>query len=210
MARPGIAQPDGVGADAHLIRLTLPAFEGYSVRRYTDRSWNGSQWVNDKARFLTHDRKLLLFTELGALSAHLRDRRTVLGITRRWLDALDQTIDDGALVVDEDDRYDFDLAVYSAAGGPRLWAPEVLVPARNLAAELATDLEIDALHDLLAEGSVIDQLDDALRASGVRSWLLRRKLNSLPPERVAKAWRRVVRAVERAVHVGDRPTAEGA
>ena len=210
MARPGFAQSEGVVADAHLIRLTLPSFEGYTVRRYAERSWNGSQWVNDHARFLTRGGKLLLFTEPATLSGHLRDRRTALGITGQWLDALDQTIDDGALVVDEDDRYDLDLALYSAAGGPRLWAPEILVPARNLAAELATDLEIDTLHNLLAEGSVIDRLDDALRSSGVGSWFLRRKLNGLSPEQVARAWRGVVRAVEKAVQLRDATAAGGA
>ncbi len=210
-SRPGAAEPTGAEGHAHLLYLTLPAVEGYTTRRYQKRWWNRSSWVDDDPTFLERDGRLLLFAQPGSLVAHLRAAPSpALRIDPDWLDAVEQTIADlepphGAPVhhpirglVEDTDHVDLDLARYSAEGGPGLWAAELLVPARNLAAELAYALDLD-LADLLDETGPIDRLDDLLRISGPRSLLTRRRTRALNPAQVAADWLTLIDAIEAAI-----------
>lgn len=206
--RPGKDRPVGSEGHAHLLYVILPAVEGYTVRRYQQRRWDGSTWVEEAPTFLTRDGRLLLFARPGLLLTHLHDTPAPgLRIDSDWLEAVEQTIEDLDLpadathplpgLIDDSDCVNLDLALFSAAGGPRLWTPELLVPARNLAAELAHALDLD-VADLLDEAGPIDHLDDLLRVSGPRALMARRRSRSVDSARIAADWRALVEAIEAA------------
>jgi actin-like ATPase involved in cell morphogenesis len=210
--------PEGFTEPAHLLYVTLPALEGYAVRRYQQRTWDGTTWRNDEPAFLDHDGRLLLFARPETLLTHVRAKpQRRLRLDADWVEAVEQTIADAdrpdpdrgghpiAELVDEGDRINLDLALYSAAGGPRLWAPEVLVPARDLAAELAYALDLD-LGGLLDTGGPIDRLDDLLRVAGPRSVIARRRARALDATVIAAQWRTLIARIEAAATPGPQPS----
>jgi hypothetical protein len=120
--------------------------------------------------------------------------------------------DGGAADDDPDDvpvdgvqRFEFDLVPTNLAGSPDQWIPELLLPARNLTAELAHALNLRRIQGALAEGQYLDRFDDALRAAtGAGTFsLARRRLRGFESSRLATQWRQVIRWLEQEVRWQD-------
>nr|MDT0657755.1 hypothetical protein [Micromonospora sp. DSM 115978] len=102
-------------------------------------------------------------------------------------------------------RFEFDLVPTNLAGSPDQWIPELLLPARNLTAELAQALHLRRIQAALAEGQYLDRFDDALRAAtGAGTFsLARRRLRGFESSRLATQWRQLIRWLEQAVRWED-------
>ncbi|MDG4830958.1 hypothetical protein O7627_16820 [Solwaraspora sp. WMMD1047] len=120
--------------------------------------------------------------------------------------------DGGVAAADPDDapldgvqRFEFDLVPTNLAGSPDQWIPELLLPARNLTAELAHALNLRRIQGALAEGQYLDRFDDALRAAtGAGTFsLARRRLRGFESSRLATQWRQLIRWLEQAVRWQD-------
>jgi hypothetical protein len=120
--------------------------------------------------------------------------------------------DGGAADDDPDDvpvegvqRFELDLVPTNLAGSPDQWIPELLLPARNLTAELAHALNLRRIQGALAEGQYLDRFDDALRAAtGAGTFsLARRRLRGFESSRLATQWRQVIRWLEQEVRWQD-------
>lgn len=175
--------PSGVG---YTLRCELPARDG----------------AGTEAGFLTSDAgRLLLFETVGGLARHLRVAVDPLPERLRGRRRLTAWLADADLVPEDTDTFPLADVEFNLLGGRDAWVPDLLVPCRDLAAEIANALPLPAVQELLAAGSSLDEFDAALRdvqmpdrirttQSGLRSFVARE---------VAAQWRQVVEGIDDAI-----------
>ncbi|MEV4518577.1 hypothetical protein AB0K00_57685, partial [Dactylosporangium sp. NPDC049525] len=190
----GIVTPGRPWQDApiHPIRVTLPAGQGFTIRACFEEP--------EEVCFLDRDGRPLLFRSAAGLARHLDQEDHVIAGIEGWPEVKDW-FTNLVLAPDEEDRIDLEIVPYILQHPPQQWLADVLVRGRDLAAELAEAFDLQDVSGLIAGGSPIDELDDALRLSrqSVTGWSARRRLRGIDAAPLVRDWRRVVDAVDRAV-----------
>ncbi|MEV4508905.1 Hsp70 family protein [Dactylosporangium sp. NPDC049525] len=179
---PGQAWRD---APFHPLQLGLPSGNGWTIRaRFVEP---------DQTVFLSRGGGPLLFHTIDGLAAYLlRDADHELAGLDGWEQVRDRFV---ALVRDpgDEEQIDLDLVQYNLGFPPQQWMPELLIAARDVAVELAEAFDLHDVGELLAEGGLLDEVDellrDAERALVGRS--ARRRLDALDADAVRGTWHAV-------------------
>jgi hypothetical protein len=154
------------------------------------------------AAFLTSDGQLLAFDDLPDLVQFLRgpDDHDLTDLADWEVVArgITPVIAEQYMV----EAYELDLIVANVGHGPKEWSPDLFVAARDLAVELGNGLGLRPVLAAFGRGSLLDQLDDTMRAFRGRrtgQWWKDRKLHNDEVHTVRDTWRRVVTIIEAAI-----------
>jgi len=146
--------------------------------------------------FLSHKGKLLLFQNREGLVKFVKSKAphdmTQLKDWSKFAKSLKAT----DVEVDEDDQYELDLVVENLRGGPDAWDPPLLLSAGEVARDLGYALQLKKVIISLTPGSPLDDLDEALRATG---FFARRKLRKIGTEQASISWRSIIGKISSAV-----------
>ncbi|TWJ12718.1 hypothetical protein LX16_3482 [Stackebrandtia albiflava] len=152
--------------------------------------------------FLTLRGRLPLFDSPKALVKFVKSRPpTELSGIDTW-DELVKGIKPEYVVASEDDTYELDLVVRNLRGGHDTWDPDLIVSAAEVARDLGYALRIPSVMSTLAQGSPLDDLDNALRAvaeGGLRAVFAKRRARKVGAEQTSLAWRGIVVKINDAV-----------
>lgn len=146
--------------------------------------------------FLSHKGKLLLFQNAESLVKFVKSKAphdmTQLKDWSKFAKALKA----GDVEVDEDDSFELDLVVENLRGGPDAWDPPLLLSAGEIARDLGYALQLKKVVIALTPGSPLDDLDEALRATG---FFAKRKLRKIGTEQASISWRSIIGKISSAV-----------
>ena len=191
---PGGIPPRGVlprDFPVHLVEVTIENRTGYTVRSYV-----ADEDGLTEAVFASVEGRLPLFrrperaSDFAAGAEH-HDLCAVL----HW-EALSDAMAQAFLPLIDGHRYDLDLPSVNLELDPDRWLPDLIVKATDLGLELVEALDLDDGYALLAPGSPLDELDDALRQ--VRRWPLgrhRRRWRAFDRHRLADQWQSVTELI---------------
>ncbi len=181
------------------VQISLPAGTGFTLRHYrTVEDDDGDE--AEEAVFLAHRGKLHLFRSADGLIEFINsDAPHDLTDVETWSEVL-RRAKPSDIVADEEDRYELDLVVENLRGGHDVWEPDLLIPAGEVARDIGFACGLDEVLAVLAPGSPLDDLDEALRDGG---FLARRRLKKVGSEQAAIAWRSVVGKIATAVEWHD-------
>ncbi|MFI5841162.1 Hsp70 family protein [Catenuloplanes sp. NPDC051500] len=153
---------------------------------------DGSGGTHEEPRFLAADGRVQIFDTAAGLVAYLHsDAAHDLRHRPGWPEYL-RWVSPPVLFPAPEHRYELDLVADNLAAGRDSWIPELILGAGVIARDLAYALHLD-VWTLLAPGSLLDELDEALRRQN------RWKLRGLDAARLAEHWRQVVDELEDAV-----------
>jgi hypothetical protein len=152
--------------------------------------------------FLSHRGRLLLFRTPEGLVDFVRSGEpndlaqvdTYQEIARRI-----QPADVAPL---NDDTYELDLVVENLRGGRDAWDPSLVIRAGEVARDLSYALRLPAVLDMLAPGSSLDELDEALRSTaggGIGAFRGRRRLRKIGAQTASLGWRTIIGRISAAV-----------
>ena len=154
----------------------------------------------EEAFFLATNGKLHMFREPASLVEFVKtDTANDLYGSDNW-DDLVATLTPEVLVPDDEDRYELDLVVENLRGGHDVWEPDLIVGAGEFARDIAYALGLSEVRAVLASGSPLDDLDEALRSKG---FFARRKLKKIGPEQASLGWRTVIGRITSSVEWHD-------
>lgn len=187
-----------------VVEIVLPAETGYTLRTYVDGDGVGA---GRTASFLSHSGRLLLFRTGEGLAQFVREEsdhdlagppgwRERVGDRARVAASATGAIAEGTVV-----SYELDLVPTNLAGSPDEWIADLLLPARDLMAELAGALDLRRIQASLADGEYLDRFDDALRetVNAGRFSGARRRLRTFESSRLVTQWRQLIRWLDQAV-----------
>lgn len=145
--------------------------------------------------FLTHRGHLLLFKSPEGLVSFVRSGApNDLAQLNTW-DKLVERIQPADVAPLDEDTYELDLVVENLRGGHDAWDPELIIEAGEIARDLAYALRLPSVLDMLAPGSSLDDLDEALRATvsgGFGGFLGRRRLKKIGAQTASLGWRTII------------------
>ncbi len=182
-----------------VLDLAIGESAGFTLRCYLPAE-NADE--DPDAAFLSRGGHLLVFDDLPELVQYLRgpDPHDLTDLSG-W-----EVVRNGIHPVTAEqymvEAYELDLIVANVGHGPKEWSPDLFVAARDLAVELGNALDLRPVLAAFGRGSLLDQLDDTMRAHrGRRSaqWWKDRKLHTDEVHIVRDTWRRVVTIIEAAV-----------
>jgi hypothetical protein len=181
------------------VEIALPGGTGLTLRHYrTVEDEDGEE--TEEAVFLAHRGKLHLFrSREGLLEFINSDAPHDLTELDTWTE-VQRRARVADLVPIEEDEYELDLVVENLRGGHDVWEPDLLIPAGEVARDVAFACDLDDVLAALAPGSPLDDLDEALRDGG---FLARRRLKKIGAEQAAIAWRSVIGKISAAVQWHD-------
>jgi hypothetical protein len=146
--------------------------------------------------FLSHKGKLLLFQNADSLVKFVKSKAphdmTQLKDWAKFSKALKAS----DVEVDDDDSFELDLVVENLRGGPDAWDPPLLLSAGEIARDLGYALQLKKVVIALTPGSPLDDLDEALRATG---FFAKRKLRKIGTEQASISWRSIIGKISSAV-----------
>jgi len=146
--------------------------------------------------FLSHKGKLLVFQNADSLVKFVKSKAphdmTQLKDWQKFSKALKAS----DVEVDEDDSFELDLVVENLRGGPDAWDPPLLLSAGEIARDLGYALQLKKVVVALTPGSPLDDLDEALRATG---FFAKRKLRKIGTEQASISWRSIIGKISSAV-----------
>lgn len=146
--------------------------------------------------FLSHKGKLLLFKTAGGLASFVKSKAPHdMKQLKDWSKFAKKLKADD-VVADEEDSYELDLVVENLRGGPDAWEPPLLLSAGEIARDLGQALQLKKVIFALAPGSPLDDLDEALRATG---FFARRKLKKIGTEQASISWRSIIGKISASV-----------
>ncbi|HEX6969367.1 MAG TPA: DNA primase [Micromonosporaceae bacterium] len=152
--------------------------------------------------FLSHRGRLLLFKSPESLVRFVRSEAPHdLAQLDTWHELVER-ITAADVVALEEDSYELDLVVENLRGGHDVWDPPLLIKAGELARDLGYALRLPSVLDMLAPGSSLDDLDEALRASvdgGIGGFLARRRLKKIGAQTASLGWRTIIGKISAAV-----------
>ena len=175
-----------------IVQLHLPSNSGYVVR---------VELTEERAVFLTDSPSLPLFRNVTDLATYLEvDTDHTLASIRDW-PQLRNHLGQLATQRDNGEEYQFDVILNNLSGTYEQWIPEILIPCRDLAGEIADQLGIQRILQAIALGSYLDQFDDALRAvvPGMIGRQSRRQLRHFDKNRLIDIWQGIIAHLEGAV-----------
>lgn len=183
------------------VELDLPSGGGFTLRHYAET--DDTQEVEQEPVFLGRDETVYLFRSPEGLVEFVRgDAEHDLTRLETWSTVRDAG-DDLDVTPQRLNRYELDVVVDIARAGAAAWGDaerETLLLAGEVARDVAYYAERADLLAMLAPGSPLDDLDDALRSSGL---LARRKLRRYNGDQIALSWRRIIRELETLVEWHD-------
>jgi hypothetical protein len=145
--------------------------------------------------FLSHHGKLLLFRSPETLVSFIRSGAPHDMTQLDTWNTLRERIEPDDVVALEEDTYELDLVVENLRGGHDAWDPPLLIKAGEIARDLAYALRLPSLLEMLAPGSSLDDLDEALRASisgGIGGFMARRRLRRIGAQTASLGWRTAI------------------
>ncbi|MDG6102620.1 Hsp70 family protein [Dactylosporangium aurantiacum] len=186
LPRPGAFMPGEAWREAPFqpLQLALPSGSGWTIRaRFADRTV-----------FLGRGGGPLLFRSVDGLAGYLLNEPDhELAALAGWARAREPFV---AFVRGggDEEQVDLDLVQYNLGYPPQQWMPDLLIAARDVAVELAEAFALDDVGALLAEGGLLDLVDELLRDAD-RAFVgrsARRRLDTLDADAVRHAWHAVV------------------
>jgi hypothetical protein len=182
-----------------VLDLAIGESAGFTLRCYLPSE---SPDEDPDAAFLTDNGQLLVFDDLPELVTFLRGPHPHdLTDLAEW-----EVVRGGITPVTAEqymvEAYELDLIVANVGHGPKEWSPDLFVAARDLAVELANALDLRPVLAAFGRGSLLDQVDDTMRAYRGRrtgQWWKDRKLHTDEVHTVRDTWRRVVTIIEAAL-----------
>jgi hypothetical protein len=177
------------------IEIALPSGVGLTLRHYRTVTDDDGDEV-DEAVFLAHKGTLHLFRSPEGLIDFINsDAPHDLTSVDTW-EEVRKRVRAGDLVPAEEDEYELDLVVENLRGGHDVWEADLLIPAGEVARDIAFACGLDDVLAALAPESPLDELDEGLRAEG---FLARRRLKKVGAEQAAIAWRSIIGKITAAV-----------
>lgn len=145
--------------------------------------------------FLSHRGRLLLFKSPESLVSFVRSGAPHdMAQVDTWNDLVER-IQPSDVVPLEEDSYELDLVVENLRGGHDVWDAPLLIKAGEIARDLAYALRLPSVMEMLAPGSSLDDLDEALRASlkgGISGFVGRRRLRRIGAQTASLGWRTII------------------
>jgi len=146
--------------------------------------------------FLSHKGKLLLFKSPEGLVEFVKSKAPHdLTQLKDWK-KLVAKVKPSDVDADDDDTYELDLVVENLRGGPDAWDAGLVLAAGEIARDLGHALQLKKIVLSLSPGSPLDDLDEALRATG---FFARRKLKKIGSEQASLGWRTIIGKISSAV-----------
>ncbi|WP_117214778.1 DNA primase [Allorhizocola rhizosphaerae] len=146
--------------------------------------------------FLSHKGKLLLFKTAEGLASFVKSKAPHdMKQLKDW-SKFASKLKASDIEVSEDESYELDLVVENLRGGPDAWEPPLLLSAGEIARDLAYALQLKKVIISLAPGSPLDDLDEALRATG---FFARRRLKKIGTEQASISWRSIIGKISASV-----------
>ena len=181
------------------VEIALPSGVGLTLRHYRATEDDDGDEI-EEAVFLAHRGKLHLFRSPEGLVEFINsDAPHDLTELDDWPQVVRRCRPEDLVPTDED-KYELDLVVENLRGGHDVWESELLIPAGEVARDIAFACELDDVLAALAPGSPLDDLDEGLRDGG---FLARRRLKKVGAEQAAIAWRSVIGKISAAVEWHD-------
>ena len=146
--------------------------------------------------FLSHKGKLLLFQNADGLVKFVKSKTPHDMTQLKDWPKFTKQLKASDVEVDEDDSFELDLVVENLRGGPDAWDPPLLLSAGEIARDLAYALQLKKVVIALTPGSPLDDLDEALRATG---FFAKRKLRKIGTEQASISWRSIIGKISSAV-----------
>ncbi len=173
----------------------LPTGTGLTLRHYRAVEDDDGD-PTEEAVFLAHRGTLHLFkTREGLLEFIKSDATHDLTELESW-EQVQRRVALSDLIAIEEDRYELDLVVENLRGGHDVWEPDLLIPAGEVARDVAFACELDEVLAALAPGSPLDDLDEGLRDGG---FMARRRLKKVGAEQASIGWRSIIGKISAAV-----------
>lgn len=152
--------------------------------------------VEEIPLFLSHKGKLLLFKSAEGLESFVKSKAphdlSQLSEWKRFV----RVVKASDIDPDESDTYELDLVVDNLRAGPDAWEADLVLRAGELARDLGHALRLQPVIVSLSPGSPLDDLDDALRATG---FFAKRKLRKIGSEQASLGWRTIIGKISAAV-----------
>lgn len=146
--------------------------------------------------FLSHKGKLMLFKSAEGLVEFIRSKAPHdLTQLKDWK-KLVARVKPSDVKADEGDTYELDLVVENLRGGPDAWDAGLVLAAGEIARDLGYALQLKKVIIALSPGSPLDDLDEALRATG---FFARRKLKKIGSEQASLGWRTIIGKISSSV-----------
>jgi hypothetical protein len=152
--------------------------------------------------FLGHAGWLYLFRTREALVQFVRSESDHDFTQLDTWEELRERLTPERVAPDEADRYELDLVVENLRGGKDVWDADLLIRSGEVARDLGYALRFDTVLSALAQGSPLDDLDEALRNSqdgGIGSFFARRRLKKIGTQQAALGWRTIIGKISAAV-----------
>lgn len=146
--------------------------------------------------FLTHKGKLLLFKAPESLVSFVKSKAPHDMLQLEGWSRFAKALHASDIEVDESDSYELDLVVENLRGGPDAWEPPLLLSAGEICRDLGYALQLKKVVVALAPGSPLDDLDEALRATG---FFAKRRLRKIGTEQASISWRSIIGKISAAV-----------
>jgi hypothetical protein len=146
--------------------------------------------------FLSHKGKLLLFQNAESLVKFVKSKAPHDMTQLKDWPKFSKGLKAGEVQVDDDDSFELDLVVENLRGGPDAWDPPLLLSAGEIARDLGYALQLKKVVVALSPGSPLDDLDEALRATG---FFAKRKLRKIGTEQASISWRSIIGKISSAV-----------
>ncbi len=146
--------------------------------------------------FLSHKGKLLLFKSAEGLAKFVKSKEPHdLAQLEQWK-KFSSTIKASDVEVGDEDTYELDLVVDNLRSGPDAWDANLVLSAGELARDIGYALRLQPVIVALSPGSPLDDLDEALRATG---FFAKRKLRKIGSEQASLGWRTIIGKISAAV-----------
>jgi hypothetical protein len=172
------------------------AVEGDDDAEETDDDAEAAPADEEVPLFLTHKGKLLLFKSPEGLATFIKSKAphdlTQLADWKKFSGKIKAS----DIAPDEDDKYELDLVVENLRGGPDAWDANLVLSSGELARDIGYALRLQTVIVSLAPGSPLDDLDEALRATG---FFAKRKLRKIGSEQASLGWRTIIGKISAAV-----------
>jgi hypothetical protein len=146
--------------------------------------------------FLSHKGKLLLFQNADSLVKFVKSKAPHDMTQLKDWPKFSKALTPGDVEVGDDDSFELDLVVENLRGGPDAWDPPLLLSAGEIARDLGYALQLKKVVIALTPGSPLDDLDEALRATG---FFAKRKLRKIGTEQASISWRSIIGKISSAV-----------
>jgi hypothetical protein len=152
--------------------------------------------------FLSHKGRLLLFGSPESLVDFVRSGGPHDLVQLDSWGTLVKRVRPDDVVPAQDDTYELDLVVDNLRGTHDAWDLPLLISAGELARDLSYALQLKPVIAALANGSPLDDLDEALRAATggtVGGFMGRRRLRKIGTQQASLGWRTIIGKISAAV-----------